>query len=148
MKPFENLLLSAKTVAVVGLSRDPEKESHSVAKYLQAHGYKIFPVNLAADEILGEKGFRSLSEINLPVDVVDVFRPSEECGQIVKEAVKLKPKLVWLQLGIENEAAKKNRRKKRCRFCAKQMHPHRAPQAGFALNLFLTTFFCHGRALD
>jgi len=107
LKPFENVLLSAKTIAIVGLSRDAEKESHSVAKYLQAHGYKIFPVNPSADEILGERVFHSLSEIDLPVDIVDVFRPSEECGAIVKEAAKLKPKLVWLQLGIESEAAKK-----------------------------------------
>ncbi len=105
--PFEKLLLSAKTVAVVGLSRDASKESHSVAKYLQAHGYKIIPVNPVADELLGEKVFHSLSEINLPVDIVNIFRPSEECEPIVKEAVKLGPKLVWLQLGIESVSAKK-----------------------------------------
>ena len=105
--PLEKLLLSAKTVAIVGLSRDASKESHSVAKYLQAYGYKIIPVNPVADELLGEKVFHSLSEINLPVDVVDVFRPSEECEAVAAEAVKLKPKMLWLQLGIENEAAKK-----------------------------------------
>lgn len=106
MKPFESLLLSAKTIVVVGLSKDPSKESHSVAKYLQERGCKIVPVNPAAEEILGEKVFHSLSEISFPVDVVDVFRPSEECEKIVREAVKLKPKMVWLQLGIESGEAK------------------------------------------
>ncbi len=105
--PFESILLSAKTIAVVGLSKDPSKESHVVAKYLQEHGYKIIPVNPSAEEILGEKVFHLLSEINFPVDVVDVFRPSVECEGIVREAVKLKPKMVWLQLGIKSGEAKK-----------------------------------------
>ncbi len=104
--PFEKILLEAKTIVVVGLSKDPAKESHSVARYLQEHGYKILPVNPTADEILGEKVFHSLSEIKQPVDIVDVFRPSEECGQVVREALLLKPKLVWLQFGIKNEKAK------------------------------------------
>ncbi|MBI2598319.1 MAG: CoA-binding protein [Candidatus Diapherotrites archaeon] len=107
LKPLERILLDAKSIAVVGLSRDPSKDSQSVAAYLQEHGYKIIPVNPSSDEILGEKVFHSVSEIKEPVDIVDIFRPSEECGQIVKEAVKLRPKMVWLQLGIESGEAKK-----------------------------------------
>lgn len=105
MKKFEQILLSAKTIAVVGLSRDPEKDSHSVARYLQEKGYKIIPVNPSGGELLGEKVYTSLSEIKVPVDIVDVFRPSEECAEIAKQAVKLHPKLVWLQLGIISQKA-------------------------------------------
>ncbi len=104
---FENILLSAKTIAVVGLSKDESKDSHSVAKYLQSKGYKIIPVNPTAEIILGEKVYSSLSKVKEKVDIVDVFRPSEECESIVLESLKLKPKLVWLQLGIKNENAKK-----------------------------------------
>lgn len=105
---FEKILLSAKIICVVGVSRDPLKDSHSVANYLQEHGFGVLPVNPAVTgKILGVHCFNSLSEITKPVDVVVVFRPSKECEQVVHEALLLKPKLVWLQLGIKNEQAKK-----------------------------------------
>ncbi len=114
------ILRNAKTIAVVGCSRDPAKPAHEVPKYLQAHGYKIIPVNPFADEILGEKAFKTLSEVKqkkqkietknrTKIDVVEVFRPNAECPQIAREAVALdpKPKVFWMQLGIDNaEAAK------------------------------------------
>ncbi|MDO8634081.1 MAG: CoA-binding protein [archaeon] len=106
MKPFEQIFLSAKTIAVVGLSRDPEKDSHSVAKYLQEKGYKIIPVNPSGGELLGEKVYTSLSEITVPVDIVDVFRPFEECEKIAEQAIKLLQKMVWLQLGLTSQKAR------------------------------------------
>lgn len=107
MQPFQHILLSAKTICVVGVSRDPSKDSHSVAKYLHEHGFRVLPVNPTADEVFGVKCFKSLSEIKEPIDIVDVFRPSEDCEAVTREALFLSPKLVWLQLGIKNESAKK-----------------------------------------
>ena len=106
------VLKESKTIAVVGCSRDPEKEAHRIPKYLKEHGYRIIPVNPFADKILGERVYKRLSDIKEPVDVIDVFRPSEECLDVVKEAIKIKPKVIWMQLGIKNkeaaELAKKN----------------------------------------
>ncbi len=104
-----DIIKNAKTIAVVGCSTNPEKAAHEVPKYLQSQGYKIIPVNPRADRILGEPARKSLSEINEPVDIVDVFRPSDETPAIVAEAVKLSPppKLIWLQLGIKNDEAEK-----------------------------------------
>lgn len=101
------ILKESKTIAVVGCSRDPEKDAHKVPKYLKEHGYRIIPVNPFANEILGEKVYKTLSEIKEPVDVVDIFRPSDEVLGVVKEAIKLKPKVIWMQLGIRNEEAAK-----------------------------------------
>jgi hypothetical protein len=106
-KELKEILRSSKTIAVVGCSRDPEKDAYKVPKYLKEKGYKIIPVNPFAEEILGEKVYKSLSEIREEVDIVDIFRPSEECLEIVKEAIKLKPKVIWMQLGIENKEAEK-----------------------------------------
>lgn len=106
-KDFEKIILNAKTILVVGLSRDPKKESNNVAQYLQNQGYRIIPINPSGEEILGQKSFKTISEIKEKIDIVDVFRPGPECEQITKEALKLEPKMVWLQLGIENENAKK-----------------------------------------
>ncbi len=106
-KELIKILRESKTIAIVGCSRDPEKDAHKVPKYLKEHGYKIIPVNPLADEILGEKVYKTISDIKEHIDIIDVFRPSEECLQVVREAIKLKPKVVWMQLGIENtEAAK------------------------------------------
>jgi predicted CoA-binding protein len=99
------ILKNSRTVAVVGLSKYPEKDSHKVAGYLQAKGYKIIPVNPTADEILGEKAYKSLTDISTSVDVVDVFRPSAEVGQIVGDAIKIDAKAVWMQEGIIDESA-------------------------------------------
>lgn len=107
--------LRYKTVAVVGLSRDPNKDSYNVAEYLKANGYRIIPVNPFAEEIMGEKCSKSLldvpDEIQKTIEVVDVFRPSRDILPIVEQVVQLKqehgrPQLVWMQLGIiNNEAA-------------------------------------------
>lgn len=99
------LLLEARTVAVVGCSRDPEKDAHRVPRYLQEQGYRIIPVNPQAEEILGERAYPSLGEIAEPVDIIDIFRPSEQLYGIVQEGLKLRPKAIWMQLGIADEEA-------------------------------------------
>src|SRR5918995_5783517 len=93
------------TIAVVGASGDPAKAAHRIPRYLQHQGYRIVPVNPRGGELLGEPVARSLSEVDRPVDVVEVFRPAEETPQIAREAVKAGAKVLWLQLGIESEEA-------------------------------------------
>ena len=111
---IKEILAKYKTVAVIGASRDPSKDSNRVAKYLQGQGFRIIPVNPTADEILGEKCYKSLLEIPTDIqkiiDIVDVFRPSSDTPGIVEQAVKLKerfdrPYVVWMQIGIINEQA-------------------------------------------
>ena len=111
---MKEILTKYRTVAVVGLSRDPSKESHRVAEYLKSQGFRIVPVNPTAGEVLEEKSYKSLvdipSEIQRALDIVDIFRPSADVPSIVEEAVKLKerydrPYVVWMQLGIINEQA-------------------------------------------
>jgi predicted CoA-binding protein len=102
------ILKNSQRVAVVGLSRDQEKDSHRVASYLKANGFKIIPVNPSADELLGEKAYKDLTEIPGEVDVVDIFRPSDEVVPIVDEAIKIGAKAIWMQLGIINETAAEN----------------------------------------
>jgi predicted CoA-binding protein len=107
---INSILESYRTVAVVGLSRDPDKPSYRVAQYLQSVGYRIIPVNPFVDEVLGEKSFKSLLDVPEAIEVVDIFRPSEAVPAIVEEAIQLKnrvgtPKVVWMQLGIVNEEA-------------------------------------------
>ncbi len=106
---LKRLLEESHVIAVVGCSRSPGKAAHSVPRYLQEHGYGIIPVNPSADEILGEKSYPSLSDIEGEVDVVDVFRPSEEAYDIVNAALSMDPmpKAVWLQQGIVSEEAGK-----------------------------------------
>jgi predicted CoA-binding protein len=91
-----------KNIAVVGMSKNPEKAAHYVPKYLAEKGYNIIPVNPTADEILGKKCYSELSDIPEHVDIVDVFRPSEQVTPVIDEAIKLKPKVIWLQEGIHN----------------------------------------------
>jgi len=107
-------ILKYKVIAVVGLSKEPEKDSHRVSAYLKQHGYRIIPVNPFADEVLGEKSYPSLleipSEIQKTIEIVDIFRPAKDVPPIVEQAVKLKqtygkPFVVWMQLGIVNEKA-------------------------------------------
>ncbi|MCK5298808.1 MAG: CoA-binding protein [Candidatus Heimdallarchaeota archaeon] len=100
------ILEKSKVIAVVGASRNPSKAAHTIPKYLKKHGYTIIPVNPMAETILEEKVYPSLTKIPVQVDIVDIFRPSEDTPKVVEEAVKLKPKLIWLQLGIVNEKAK------------------------------------------
>lgn len=107
---IRHILESFRTVAVVGLSRDPAKPSHAVAKYLQSTGYRIIPINPFCDQILGEKCYKSLLDVPEAIEVVDIFRPSEDAPAIVDEAIALRnrlgtPKVIWMQLGIVNEEA-------------------------------------------
>ncbi len=103
---IQNLLATAKTIAIVGLSTEKTKASNMVGSYLQDEGYKVIPVHPKAEEILGVKCYPSLSAIPEKVDIVDVFRPASEIPGIVEEAIKIGAKAVWTQLRIINlEAA-------------------------------------------
>lgn len=99
------ILKESKTVAVVGCSKDPAKDAHWIPAYLQAHGYRIIPVNPTADVILGEKAYKSLDDVRIPYDVVDVFRPAADVPPIVDQALRGPAKVIWMQLGIRNEDA-------------------------------------------
>jgi predicted CoA-binding protein len=110
----KEILDKYKTVAIVGISRDPSKDSYRVPEYLQSQGFHVIPVNPAADEILGEKSYKSLLEmppqVQKAVEIVDIFRPAEDIPPIVAQTVNLKewydkPYVVWMQLGIINEQA-------------------------------------------
>jgi uncharacterized protein len=101
----EKILTSARTIAVVGLSPDPRRPSHGVARYLQRAGYRIIPVNPNVDQVLGERAYPDLRQLPEPVDVVDVFRRSEFVGPIVDDAIAIKASAVWLQDGVVDEAA-------------------------------------------
>ena len=104
------ILAKYKTVAIVGLSPKPERDSHKVAKYLKEHGYRIVPVNPGQKEILGEKCYPNLKAIPLSIDVVDIFRRPEAIPPVVDDAVEIGAKVVWMQLGIaHNQAAEKAR---------------------------------------
>jgi len=102
-KMEKDILNSSKVIAIVGLSPNPNRPSHEVASYLIKQGYKIIPVNPNAREILGERCYPNLSSIPEPVDVVDIFRRSEEVPAIVEEAIKIGAKAIWMQEGIINE---------------------------------------------
>lgn len=104
-------ILSLKKVAVIGMSKNSSKAAHYVPKYLSDNGYDITPVNPTTDEILGKKCYDSVSEIDEPIDIVDVFRPSDEVLPFVQEAIKKKPKVIWLQEGIHNAEAEELARK-------------------------------------
>lgn len=112
--PFENptkdqikqILREAQTIAVVGLSSDPQRTSYLVSEAMQKAGYRIIPVNPSGPEtVLGEKRYHSLSEIPDPIDIVNVFRRSEFCAAVAEEAVKVKAKALWLQKGVISEEA-------------------------------------------
>ncbi len=103
----KEVLERSKVIAVVGLSPDVEKPSNIVAQYLIAHGYRVIPVNPGHDNILGQKTYKSLSDIPEKVDIVDIFMRADRLLPVVEEAVRLKPKCIWLQLGIINEEARK-----------------------------------------
>ncbi|MEX1281200.1 MAG: CoA-binding protein [Acidimicrobiia bacterium] len=95
----------AKTIAVVGASSNPEKHAHRIPAYLQSVGYRIIPVNPTADELFGEKALDSLDEVDEPVDVVDVFRPSDQTPPIARQAAAIGAKVLWLQEGISSDEA-------------------------------------------
>lgn len=114
------ILKKYKTVAIVGLSRDPSKTSYEVAEYLKEQGYNIIPINPFTDKILGKKSYGSLLEmpakVQKAVEIVDIFRPAEDVISIVEQAVELRKlhgvlRVVWMQLGIMNETAAEMARK-------------------------------------
>ncbi len=98
-------ILKYKRIAVVGVSRDEAKDSRIVFEYLKSHGYTVYPVNPNAQEIGGQKSYKSVLDIPDEIDIVDIFRPSSEVMPIVREAIRKKTKVVWMQLGIVNEEA-------------------------------------------
>ncbi len=105
------ILRQAKTIAVVGLSSNPLRASNEVAAYLQRMGYRIIPVNPNETEVLGEKAYARLEDVPEAIDIVDVFRKSEDVGPVADSAIAVKAKVLWMQLGIENGAAAEKARK-------------------------------------
>jgi len=104
---IRSILAETKTIAIVGLSKDPQRPSYFVASYLKYEGYRIIPVNPSATEILGERCYPDLLSVPDPIDLVDIFRPAGACLEIVQQAIAKQAKAVWLQLRIVNlEAAK------------------------------------------
>ena len=109
MSDIKSILSKYKSIAMIGVSNDPTKASTIVMKYMQKYGFKVFPVNPKAkgQKILGEEVFEKITDIKDTVDIVDVFRPSKEALDIAKDTVSIKAKVLWLQLGIKSEEAKK-----------------------------------------
>ena len=103
---LRRILKNNHTIAIVGLSADWYRPSYFAAKYMQEHGYQVIPVNPKYTEILGEKCYPDLKSIPEKIDIVDVFRKSSDCAPIAKEAVAIGAKVLWLQLGVENDEAK------------------------------------------
>jgi len=109
MNNIKDLLSKYKSIAMIGVSNDPTKASTIVMKYMQKYGFKVYPVNpkVVGQEILGEEVFAKITDIKDPVDIVDVFRPSKEVLDIAKDTISIGAKVLWLQLGIRSEEAKK-----------------------------------------
>jgi predicted CoA-binding protein len=102
---IDELLNDVKTIAVVGLSSDATRASNSVSRYMQSQGYRIIPVNPAEISVLGEKAYPALEDVPDKVDLVDIFRRSDEAGRHVDEAIRLGVRAVWLQEGVIDEQA-------------------------------------------
>jgi len=109
MSEIKDILAKYKTIAMIGVSKNPLRPSTIVMKYMQKYGYKVIPVNPRAkgEKILGEEVYEKITDIKEPVDIVDVFRPSKEAFLIAEDTVKIGAKVLWLQLGIRDENAKK-----------------------------------------
>ena len=109
MSEIKNILSKYKSIAMVGVSKDLKKTSTIVMRYMQDYGFKVYPVNPSAkgEKILGEKVYAKVTDINKNIDIVDVFRPSSEAYGIAEDAVKIGAKVLWLQLGIRDQNAKK-----------------------------------------
>lgn len=106
-KYLTEILESAKVIAVVGASPDPDRDSHHIMQYLLDKGYDAIPVNPKYDKILGKKCYPTAASIEKPVDIVDVFRRSEFVDEVAKDAIDAKAKVIWMQLGVLNEGAAK-----------------------------------------
>jgi len=102
---LRQILTTTRTIATVGLSSNPAKDSYSVAAYLKSQGYRMIPVNPAATEILGEKVYPDLLAIPETIDVVQIFRPSSDVPPIVEQAIQIGAKVVWMQVGISHPEA-------------------------------------------
>ncbi len=102
---IKELLETSKTIAVVGLSANPGRPSYRVARYMQEHGFKIIPVNPTITEVLGEKAYPGLRDIPEKVDIVDIFRRSEDVPPVTEDAIAIKAKGIWMQEGVVNLAA-------------------------------------------
>ena len=100
-------VFTLKKIAVIGMSRHPIKAAHFVPKYLSEQGFDITPINPTTSEILGKKCYPNISSIQHPIDVIDIFRPSEQVLSVIQDAIKKKPKVIWLQEGIHNAEAEK-----------------------------------------
>ena len=100
-----DILSKYKTIAVVGLSSNPMRPSHEVSEYMQRAGYRIIPVNPNETEVLGERSYARLEDVPVGVGVVNIFRRTEEVPPVVESAIRVGAKVVWMQLGIENEEA-------------------------------------------
>jgi predicted CoA-binding protein len=104
-KTMKDILLSTKTIASVGLSSNPARESYGIVRYLKSQGYRVIPVNPTADEIMWEKSYPDLESVPEKIDVVQVFRKPEDVPPVVDAAIKIGAKVVWMQEGIVNEEA-------------------------------------------
>ena len=110
-RTIEQILKESKTIAVVGLSANPGRDSHQVASYLKRNGYIIYPVNPNYEQVLGSRCYTNLSDIPDAIDIVDIFRRPEHIPPIAGEAVKIGAKVIWMQLGIRNEEAAETARR-------------------------------------
>ena len=108
MSEIKEILLKYKTIAMIGVSKDPTKPSTIVMKYMKKYGFKVIPVNPSAkgQKILGEEVYGKLEDIKTSIDIVDVFRPSAEALKFAEDSIKIGAKVLWLQLGIRSEEAK------------------------------------------
>jgi predicted CoA-binding protein len=135
---IDSILRESHTIAVVGLSDKPDRPSYGVAKYLQAHGYRIVPVNPGLTEVLGEPSYPDLASIPGAVDVVDIFRRSEDTPPVVEGAIAKGAKAVWMQEGIVNEAAAERARAAGLQvvmnLCIKKEHEKRSRQGTEGMN--------------
>jgi len=100
-------IFALRKIAVVGMSKHSNKAAHFVPKYLSEQGFDITPINPTTNEILGKKCYPNISSIQHPIDVIDIFRPSEQVLSVIQDAIKKKPKVIWLQEGIHNVEAEK-----------------------------------------
>lgn len=102
-----DILKNYKTVVVIGMSKNPEKDAYTIPEYLLNHGYRVIPVNPTAEKILGQKSYKRLRDVPGKVEIVNVFRPSEDVPNYVEDVIAKKPNVFWEQLGIHNEDAEK-----------------------------------------